>query len=1140
MNRLLTILCAALTAISASAGIHSYSEHSALREGRIVKVRVSETGIHCIPYDTLQAWGLNPQNVRVLGYGGVMLSENFQHAHWDDVPSLPFYMHTGTDGVFGSGDYILFYAQATVGWTYNGKRWKHTQNPYSRYGYYFISDAAGEQKIIGPAPAISADSTVDVDWFEDYRVYEKDSINLVDVSGVSGGGREFYDTPLHAQKPNQAVRFTMQNVLTDSSKPMRCFVDVAAYSGENSTFYITLANTTATAHTKAVAVSDFYTKAECDSVSFLAPATNNGTQTVNIRFQNPASGANGYLNYVELTAPCALTMQGNEMPVANTTYYRQPVHTRFLLSGAGSNTQVWRVTDGVNIAQMPTENIDGKLAWLSDNTAADKYIALNVNASAWKQPVRVGTIANQDLHALSNIDYVIITPEEFKTQATRLAQKHEQVDNITWAVVTDQQVYNEFSSGTPDVTAYRWLMKMLYDRAAGDKNKQPKNLLLFGNASFDNRNILRSSGTSKLLVYEAQNSTVETKAYACDDYCGFLADNAGIDSKGDFSDVRAQMNIGVGRLPVKTTTEAENVVNKLCKYMDNNTLGKWKTQLCFLADDGDHGLHVQTADGGAERVRRKNPDFVVNKIYLDAYTQEVSAAGESYPLAKNQFDNLLSNGVLLMDYSGHGGYNNITNELFMTLRDIQNMTNTNQGVWFLATCSFAHFDGGNSSAAEEAVLNPVGGAIGVVSACRTVYATQNAVINRNFCDTLFGHSDPFHYNMTLGQATATAKNMTGRDENKMAYVLIGDPAIRLHYPTQYQVQTTTRVDTLHALTVQTIEGYIQTPELDTATWFNGKLDITIFDKMQKITTRDNDETNETNKTKITYNDYPNTLFAGQTDIVDGKFSFTFMVPKDIRYNYGNGRIVYYAYDNDTREEGIGHFENFIIGGSSSVEIIDTIGPDIRVYLNNPAFADYGKTYELPHFYADIHDDNGINTVGSGIGHDLLLIIDQDPKMTYVLNDYFTAQNNSFQTGQVSYKMPEMTEGQHQLTFRAWDLLNNSNTATLNFQVVKGLDPNIYQVISYPNPVSCSETLNIRIEYDQPDEIIRTVINIYDLSGHLIASHEQDGTDGIAWNIAELGMSTGIYVYQVQINRQSTFGEATSNYVTKSGKIIVAQ
>lgn len=1140
MKRLLTILCTIILSVgSVWAGIHQYTDHSVLREGRIIKIQVGETGIHCLPYDTLQAWGLTPENVRVLGYGGVMLSENFSLSHWDDVPSVPFYMHKGSDGVFGSGDYILFYAQGAVGWTFKKGRWQHTQNPYSRYGYYFLSDTAGEQRLIKEAETAEAEGFIDLDWFEDYRVYERDSVNLIDVSGVSGGGREFYDKPLHSQSPTKTIRFDMHNVLTDSNRKLRCFVDVAATSGETSTFRISAGNTSATAVTKGIAVSDFYTKAECDTVSFLAQATGSATQTVTIRFENTASGANGYLNYVELTAPCALTMYGNEMPIANTAYYQQNVNTRFLLADATANTQIWRVTDGVNIEQMPTETVDGKLAWIS-NSEAEKYIALNVNASGWKRPVRVSTVANQDLHALSNIDYVIITPAEFVEQATRLAKKHEEIDHVTWAVVTDQQVYNEFSSGTPDVTAYRRLMKMLYDRANNDKTKQPKNLLLFGNASFDNRQLLHSSGTSKLLVYESHNSTVETKAYACDDYCGFLADNAGIDSKGDFNDIRAQMNIGVGRLPVKTATEADNVVGKLCKYMDNRSLGKWKTQLCFLADDGDHGLHVQTADSSAERVRRKNLDFVVNKIYLDAYTQEVSAAGESYPLAKNQFDNLMSNGVLFMDYSGHGGYNNITNELFMTLRDIQNMTNTNQGVWFLATCSFAHFDGGNTSAAEEALLNPVGGAVGVVSACRTVYATQNAVINRNFCDTLFGHRDLFHYEMTIGQATAVAKNMTGRDENKMAYVLIGDPGLRLNYPTQYQVRTTTQIDTLHALTIQTIEGYIESSDHDTATWFNGKLDITIFDKMQKITTRDNDETDESKKVKVTYNDYPNTLFAGQTDIVDGKFSFTFMVPKDIRYNYGNGRIVYYAYDSNTREEGVGHYEKFIVGGSSSVEIMDTIGPDLHIYLNNPAFADNDKTYELPHFYADIYDEHGINTVGTSIGHDLLLVIDQDPKMTYVLNDYFVAQNNSFQAGQVSYKMPEMTEGQHQLSFRAWDLLNNSNTSTLNFQVVKGLDPNIYQVISYPNPVSCTETLNLRIEYDQPDEIIRTVVNIYDLNGHLVSSHEQNGTEGISWNLADMGMSPGIYVYQVQINRQSTFGDATSNYVSKSGKIIVSQ
>ena len=1135
MRRLLTLITAIVCAWSAWAGVHTYADHSVLQNGRVIKIQVSETGVYAIPYDTLQAWGLNPQNVRVLGYGGVMLNENFSLSRWDDLPSVPIYIYTGTDGVFGSGDYILFYAQGATGWSFSGGHWRHTQNVYSNYGYYFVSDTAGEQKIIDTATAATGTTVNDVEWFEDYRVHERDSVNLVDVTGVSGGGREFYGDQMYPQKPRKTISFSMQNVITDDeNRQMCCFADVAAASSQVSNFRFSLANTSATATTKGISVSDFYTKAECDTVTFYAQPTTTGTQSVSVYFDNSASGANGYINYIELTAPCRLTMQGNQMPISNTYYYKQNVLTRFLLSGATSNTQIWRVTDGVNIQQMPTETVDGKLAWTGTNTDAEKYIALNINASNWKTPTKIGVVSNQDLHALSNIDYVIITPQEFLTQATKLAQKHEEVDNVTWAVVTDQQVYNEFSSGTPDVSAYRWFMKMLYDRAGNNKTLRPKNLLLFGNASFDNRQLLRTSGTSKLLVYEALNSTVETKAYACDDYCGFLDDNAGLDSKGTFYDVRAQMRIGVGRLPIKTETEAEEVVNKICTYMDNQSMGKWKTQLCFLADDGDHALHVQTADGGAERVRLKNPDFVINKIYLDAYTQEVNAAGESYPLAKNQFDNLMSNGILFFDYSGHGGYNNITNELFMTLRDIQNMTNANQGMWFLATCSFSHFDAGHRSAAEEAVINPVGGAIGVMSACRTVYATQNTVINRNFCDTLFGHKDVFNYNMTIGEAAYIAKNLTGRDDNKMAYVLLGDPGVRLVYPTQYQVKTTTKMDTIHALSIQNIEGYIQAADGDTASWFNGKVEITIYDKMQTITTRDNDETDDSKKVKVTYNDYPFTLFAGQTDVVDGKFSFTFMVPKDIRYNYGNGRIVYYAYDNDTKEEGVGHFEDFVIGGSSTVEVADSIGPDINVYLNNAAFVDGGKTHENPHFYAEIYDENGINTVGTGIGHDLLLVVDEDPNQTYILNEYFTAQSNSYQSGTISYKMFEMTEGQHALTFRAWDLLNNSNTATLNFQVVKGLEPNIYKVISYPNPVQQSENLNIQIEYDRPDDIITTKILLYDLNGRLVYSYEQNGTTGITWNLGTIGLSQGIYIYQVNIKTQ------TSSFVSKAGKIIVSQ
>lgn len=1130
MKHLLLILAIFLLPTLSWAGRHSYADQSVLSKGKIVKIRVSQTGIHTITYNELKDWGLQPEKVRVLGYGGNMLSENFTQHKWDDVPSVAFYMHKGSDGVFNSGDYILFYAQGPIGWQYASGKWQHTRNPYSNYGYYFLSDSAGEQRLIATSEALDATNAYEVDWFTDYQLHEIENINLIDKTGVNGGGREFYGESLQAQP--LSITFPTQHVRTDMS--MLCVAHVAATSSTPSTITMQLANKQASVTLPGIPNSNFETKAECNSMQLQTSAIETGKQTVTLRFASGGGAAMGYLNYIELSVPSQLVMRNNAMAISNTKHKSQSYNTRFMLSNATAATQIWRVTDGVNIEQMPTTFNQGTMTWVGSNDQAEKYMAVNVNATGWEKPTYIGMVKNQNLHALSNKDYVIICPEEFREQALRLAKKHEEVDHITWAVVTDEEVYNEFSSGTPDVTAYRWLMKMLYDRANGNPVEQPKNLLLMGNASYDNRNILGgNSGVSRLLVYEAKNSTNAADAYGTDDYCGFLEDNAGIYDKV-FEESRAKMNIGVGRLPVRTLEQATQVVDKLCTYMDDCVLGKWKNQICFLADDGDHGLHVQTADEGAEKLRTKNPDFVVNKIYLDTYTQEVNAAGERYPAAKNRFDNLLNTGVLFMNYSGHGGYNNITNELFMKTSDIRKMNNVNQGFWFLATCSFSHFDGGIPSAGEEAVLNPIGGAIGVLSACRTVYASQNQVLNTHLCDTLFGHTDAFSYYMTLGQATAIAKNKAGIDSNKLSYILLGDPALRLNYPTDYAIQTITQLDTVRALTVQTVKGYVQDATGDTATWFNGPIDITIWDKQQQVLTRDNDETKEEKKVKLLVNDYPNTLFAGKTMVIDGKFEYTFMVPKDIRYNYGNGRIVYYAYDQETRKEGVGHYEDFVVGGSSTLETIDTLGPDLRLYLNTPAFVDGGKTYEFPHFYADIQDEHGINTVGSGIGHDLLLIIDNDPKQTFVLNDYFTARSNSYQQGSVSFKMPEMSEGAHSMTFRAWDLLNNSSTAALNFQVVKGLAPTLYQVLTYPNPVSATGVLNFRIEFDQPNEVVQTEIYLYDLSGRLIKAHKQIGTEGIQWNMNEMNATPGIYIYQVRIKTP------TSNFVSKAGKIIITQ
>lgn len=1126
--KILIGLLAILLAPHVQAIKHTYVEHSVLETGNWVKIRVSESGVCKITYDQLAEAGLQPENVRVYGFGGAMLTQNFQKRKIDDLPPVGFWMEKGADNVFNSGDYILFYVTANIGWSFNGTRFTHTRNPYSDYGYYFLSDNAGEQKLLTtPAAAISGTGATEVTSFTKYMLHEVDLVNLLDrQNGINGGGREFYGE-YFTPSTVQTFKFSTPNIVI--SKKMRCYVTAAAAAGQPSTFTVQVGDQQQLINVRALASGDFYTMAETGLCNAQFTPEASTTQKVSIEFSNSVRSAAGYLNYIELSPECMLTLVGSFMPFRSSVNYQENIPLLFKMTEANANTQIWNITHPDDIYLMPSEINGNTLTFVSSNyDELQEFVAVNPKGDDFVSATIIGSIKNQDLHKLVDIDFVIITPEEFRPYANQIAQAHEEKDQMTTAVVTDQEVYNEFSSGTPDATAYRWLMKMLYDRGVGSIHK-PSHLLLFGDGTFDNRQLLPASGKAILLTYQAKNSTIETKAYATDDYFGFLDNNEGE------SDVSGVMDIGVGRLPISTTEEAEQVTNKVLAYMANTSYGNWKQQLLFLADDGDNGLHTQTAEAGAEIVRKKNPNFIVNKVYLDAYPQEVTASGESYPLAKNRLENLLTNGMLYLNYSGHGGYNAITNESLMDLHSIKALNNVNQAMWFFATCSFAHFDSGKRCAAEEAVLNPHGGAIGVLSACRTVYATQNTIINRHFCDTLFGHRNAFAYEMTLGQSTRIAKNKTGvGDENKMPYVLLGDPALKLAYPTQFGVRTTACSDTIRALTVHTVKGEVVDSLADVMTWFNGTLMVTVYDKLQRITTRDNDETNPDKQQLLTYNDYPNIIYRSTVDVVDGKFEFTFMAPKDIRYNYGSGRIVYYAFDSENAAEASGYYEKFIIGGSSSVAVIDTIGPDITLYLNNPAFQNGGETHQTPHFYADLYDENGINTVGSGIGHDLLLIIDKDPQMTYVVNDYFKSTNGDYHSGQVSYKMPELEAGQHSLSFRAWDLFNNSSTKSLNFTVVKDLDLNVFSVTTYPNPVSATGIVNIQIEYDRPDDLVQTDIYIYNMSGQLVWQSSQDDAKTITWNIGELGITPGIYVYRLQLQTQST------SAISQTGKLIVTK
>lgn len=1114
MKKILFIAFWVLVSLPMMAGIHSYAERSVLADGHWVKIRVSESGVCRMSFSELRSAGLEPSQVRVFGYGGAQKEQDFSKPNIDDLPQVPVYV---------GEDYILFYVQGPISWTYNGSRFAHTRNTYSDFGYYLLSDDAGDMLLFPEAEAVSGSPT-DVTYYSYYQVQDEDSVNLIDRTGVSGGGRTFYGEQFAA---GQTRTFTFSTPYANGDNSS-VYIDMAANAATTSTVKAKLNNTSS----KSIYISsipDHYTFGVAGTIS-MNGASEEQNQRVTIQFVNSNASALAWLNYIEITTPSELVMTGSYMGIRSLVNRNTTNPVRFLLRNTTASTQIWDVTDLAAIQRMPTTMVDDQLAWVG--TQADgvhEYIAVNTDGTKFVQAEVVGEVKNQNLHALSNIDYIIICPEGYEDVSEDLAKAHEAKQAITYAIVTDQQVYNEFSSGTPDATAYRWLMKMLYDRAKNGIGQQPRWLLLMGHGTFDNRKLLRNSGTSLLLTYQSKNSVNEIKAYATDDYFAYLDDNEGtIDTQG-------RMDIGVGRLPVESLDEARTTVDKLIQYIRNEQTGKWKNQLVYLADDGENGTHTETAEKSAELVRIKNPDFIVHKIFLDAYPQEVNASGESYPLAKNRVLNLLKNGVLFFNYSGHGGYNAITNESILNLKDIAGMTNKNQAFWLFATCNFAQCDAGKRSAAETAVLNPKGGAIGILAATRTVYASQNTNLNRSVCDTLFGHSDVFHYDMTLGEAISIGKNLLGSDENKLAYVLLGDPCMRLNYPTDYHVETLTEMDTLNALSVQHVEGRIIDEDLNTVSDFNGKVDITIYDKMQSIPTRDNDNVGGDPRV-IAYNDYPNTIFSGATDVKDGLFNYTFMVPKDIRYNFDNGRIVYYAVTEDSLEtaEAVGHFEQFIIGGTGSTVAIDTIGPEMEIYLNSPAFRNGDKTYATPRFFANLYDENGINTAGAGIGHDLMLIIDDDPKMIYSLNEYFTAANNSYQAGQVSYLMEELANGPHSLTFRAWDLLNNSTTKSLNFIVEAGLDPSIYNVTTYPNPVQQSGVVHLIVNYDQPDELIKTEIYLYNTAGQMVYSHKQDNPDAVSINLPSLGLNTGVYIYSVKIK------SASSKYSTTSGKIIVTK
>ena len=499
--------------MSSKSGIHQYAEQSILSKGNWVKVRVSGTGVCRMRFDQIRQAGLNPQQLRVFGYGGAQLEQDFTKTKIDDLPQVPVYV---------GDDYVLFWVQGPYSWQYSGSRFMHTRNTYSNYGYYFLSDNSGEMMAMPYAEEISGTPT-DVYTYTNYQVHESDSINLVDKDGKSGGGKHFYGETFSV---NEKMVFSFNTPNAIEGEMGSAYIDVAAYSAYSSSFTISINNSTKQAISIAPYGNDHFVRANVGALNMRGSMAAN-KQEVALTMQCSSVNATGWLNYIELITPCSLQMNGSWLPIRSTVNYKNSTPIRFHLQGANEHTHIWDVTNKAAIKRVPTTMQGEEMVWLgSQQQGISEFVAVNTQAnSEWITAEVMGKVPNQNLHALRNIDYVIICADGYQSIAEQLAKAHQEKEGITWAVVTEEEVFNEFSSGTPDATAYRWLMKMLYDRADGT-NAKPRWLLLMGHGTFDNRKLLgERSGSRILLSYQSNNSVHEVTAYGTDDYFGFLDDS---------------------------------------------------------------------------------------------------------------------------------------------------------------------------------------------------------------------------------------------------------------------------------------------------------------------------------------------------------------------------------------------------------------------------------------------------------------------------------------------------------------------------------------------------------------------------------------------------------------------------------------
>lgn len=1122
---------------------NSFASSSVLASGNWYKVSVNADGVYKLTYEQLQQLGmnvssLNPKNLRIYGNGGGMVPKANADFRHDDLQENAIVVVGENDNSFDAGDYILFYGQSPHRWKYNTttSKFEHTINDYSDNTYYFITADLGAGKRVSTLASSDQSPTHSVNKFNDYAFHEKDEKNLIK------SGRQWYGEYFDIQN-SYDFSFSFPNI--DGSTPANIKVSgagaCACGSGSSTSFNVKV-NNGSPLNIPIQNITGNYVNAQAsDATASLDFNASSSTFNVNVTYNKGGySNAVAWLNYIELNVRRMLTMSGSQMIFRDAASVGSGNIAEFSLSNSSAAVTIWDVTDPVNVRQQMAALLGSNHIFKASAETLHEYVAFN--GSSYLTPVNEGFVANQNLHALPQVDMVIVVHPDFLSEAERLANFHRNnvVSPLSVAIVQPQQIYNEFSSGAQDVSAIRDLMKMFYGRATNDA-ELPKYLLLFGDGSYDNRDRL-DNNTNFIVTYQSAQSLSPTQSYVSDDFFGFLDANEGVWVEGCDSCNPHFMDIGIGRFPVQNLQEATTVVNKILNYEGVATVETnsslctaqtvsisspdWKNWICFVADDEDNNQHLDQADALAKGLDTTQSNYNYDKIYFDAFIQESTPGGQRYPSVKDAINNRVLKGALVVNYTGHGGEVGWAHERVLEVADINNWTNIeNLPAFVTATCEFSRFeDPGRTSAGELVLLNPNGGGIALFTTTRLVFSAPNFTLNKNYYKHLFPvQGEPIP---TMGEVMRKTVNegINGVITNSRNFSLLGDPAQRLAYPVNNVVTTSVNGnpvggtgDTLKALGLVTITGEIRDREGNKMNNFNGLIYPTVFDKAATINTLANDP----GSSLKSFNLQKNILYKGKASVVNGDFTFTFIVPKDISYNYGFGRISYYAFDGIT--DANGYYENIIIGGSADNVVADNQGPVINLYLNDDKFVFGGTTNENPLLYAVLSDPSGINTVGNGIGHDIAAVLDENTNKTIVLNEYYQADLNSYQSGTVRYPFSQLSEGRHTLKMKVWDVYNNSSDAYTEFVVSQSAELALSHVLNYPNPFTTNT--QFMFEHNRPCADLDVNIQIFTVSGKVVKTiNEQvncDGfrAEGINWNGRDeydQKIGRGVYVYKIKV------------------------